>query len=247
MAASLGGGYGEQRGSSNTSTFYDPQTYLSREQGFDWWQNPGTMPSFYTGGDVGADRFTSPDFGTTNAIVGQLQGLGTGLTPTEQSGVTAFQGATDLGALQSAERNNFGQIVTPQIRNALARTGQGRSGAEAEAIQRAGTEASVPLATLANQRQAELGQLISGLGAGGAERFLRALLGGGQMSLQGALGASGQRNQFNLGMQGQRAQFFRDLLNSFQPLKVREKGKTTGSNWNVRGSAGASFAPTPAA
>lgn len=238
MSAMIGGGYGENRGSSNTSLFYDQPTNEAREHDVKLWQNPELIPGFYTGQGEGVGSFTPPDLDQTNSIIGDLRGMGTGLTPTEQSGINEFRKSTDLKSLQDAERENFGHIVTPQIRNQLASIGMGRSGATTEAIANAGVQSSVPLAQLANQRQAELGQLLGGMGAGAAERFLRALLGGGNLALQGALGSSGQANQFNLGKLGQRNQLFQALLNFLQPLEVREKGKTKGSQWNVKGSVG---------
>ena len=237
MGVGIAGGYGENRGSTNTSAFYDQPTYTSREHAYKLWQDPNSIPGFFTGMEGGLGEATMPDLGTVDSIVGQLRGLGTTLTPTEREGVTAFERSTNLRDLQRAQAENFGNIVTPSIRNALAATGRGRSGAEGEAISRAGVESTVPLTQLANQRQAELGQLISGLGAGAAERYLRALLGGGQLSLTGALGASQQANSLKAQQLANRNNLFATLLNFLQPLKIRQKGQSEGSNWDVKGSA----------
>lgn len=245
MSAGITGGYGEKRGSSSTNFGYDAPTYFGREQAYSWLQNPTHMPGFYTGFGEGISSAEKPDLGLTNDIIGDLRGMGTELTPTEQSGIDEFRKSTNLASLLDAQKSNFGAIVSPKIRNALASMGMGRSGAEAEAIALAGNEATVPLTQLANQRQAELGQLLTGSGAGAAERFLRALLGGGQLALGGALGSAREANSLKAQQLAARTQLFTNLLNFLQPLETRRTGKTKGSEWNVAGNVSAGFGGGP--
>lgn len=234
IGAGIAGGYGEERSQSRQTNTYDPWTDWIRGAAFDWLTQPGNMPDFWSGGDMGLGGL---DLSRVHDISDMLKGFGTDLTAAEREGVGEFRKATDLGELKRAQGENFGFMVAPQIRNSLAAAGMGRSGAEAEQIAKAGVQSTVPLTALANQRQAELGQLISHLAAGAGARGLRSLESAGQLELGGA-GLTNQRDIAGFqGMLGARSDIFGNLIRILAPLLHSQLTKGKGSQWQVTGQA----------
>jgi hypothetical protein len=260
--AMVGGGYKESRATGREQVGYDPVTTLARERAFNLFGAPETIPSWFAGTDVAgggpqwAGGMERPNLGVTNAIVGQLRGLGTEPTAAEMRGAEEFGRSRDLGAMLAAQRGYFGSIAQPGIQTALQRAGQGRSGAEAEAIARAGAQAAVPLTELANMRQAEYGKLLAGLGTGAAGRQLEGLRAAGPLAFQAGTAGAEMANRYNIAMNqamlqareqqraqelGLRRQYFANLLERMGPLEVGRtfKKKTTG--WDVSGKGGYGF------
>jgi hypothetical protein len=262
MSAMVGGGYGEKRETGREAYQQDPLTALSRERAFNLFSAPETIPSWFSGAGVAggmpswAGGPQAPNLGVTNAIIGQLRGLGTEPTAAEMRGAAEAGQARDLGAMLAAQRGYFGAIAQPGITTALQRAGQGRSGAEAEAIAGAGVKAAVPLTELANRRQWEYGQMLAGLGTGAAGRQLEGLRAAGPLAGQTAIQAADMMNRYNVAMNqalmqareqqraqelGLRQQYFGQLLGALKPLEVGKTFKRKGTEWNVRGQAGYSW------
>lgn len=241
IGAGIAGGYGEKRGSSTTVNTYDPWTDWTRGALYDWMVRPDNMPGFWSGEDLGGD-LGQLDLSRVNEVADMLKGYTDNPTATEQQGIDEFRKSTDLSALKEAQAGNFEGIVAPSLRSAAAAAGGGRSGALLEQISNAGLQASVPLTQLANQRQAEFGQLVSGVGQGAAARRLSALGTSGQLNLGGA-GLQNSRDiaglQFLAQKLGIRGQNFGNMLRMLGPLMTRQRGKSKGNEWSVSGSVSA--------
>jgi hypothetical protein len=237
--AMVGGGYKESRQTGREQVGYDPVTGLARERAFNLFGAPETIPSWFAGTDVAgggpqwAGGMERPDLGVTNAIVGQLRGLGTEPTAAEMRGAEEVGRARDLGSILAAQRGYYGAITTPRIQTALQRAGQGRSGAEAEAMALAGAAEARPLTELANLRQLQYGQLLGQLGTAAAGRQLEGLRAAGPLAGQTAVQAAQMANQYNIAMNqammqareqqrqeelGLRRQYFANLLQALPAL-----------------------------
>ncbi len=234
MGIGVGGNYGEQRGRVNQSMTYDPWTDWTRGAAYDWLTQPGNIPGQWTGGG----NLGSLDIPYTDEAARRLQSEWTqNPTEAEMRGVDEFRKSTNLDEMKKAAAGYFQSIAAPQVRNQLSASGGGRSGAGAEAMTQAGTQMAVPLTTLQNQRQAELGQMLASLGTGASARLLAALGASGQLGLgMGQLqntrdiaGAQINANQSN--------QLLAVLSNLLRPLQTRGGQTSEGSDWRVSGQA----------
>jgi hypothetical protein len=263
MSAMVGGGYGEKRETGRDVTQYDPLTGLSRERAFSLFSAPETIPSWFSGTGVAggapswAGGFEAPNLGVTNQIIGQLRGLGTEPTGAEMRGAEEVGRARDLGSILAAQRGYYGAITTPRIQTALQRAGQGRSGAEAEAMALAGAAEARPLTELANLRQLQYGQLLGQLGTAAAGRQLEGLRAAGPLAGQTAVQAAQMANQYNIAMNqammqareqqrqeelGLRRQYFANLLQALPALETGKTFKKKQTGWDVSGQAGYKWA-----
>lgn len=143
------------------------------------------------------------------------------VSPYETAGLATLQGRMDPTARISAAQSMLNEIIGPKIMSQLTAAGQGRSGAQTEALSNAGLEMMLPILMSIDSAAGDFGRAQLGLGGALDSRAQGALgVGMGAASLPRELAAEDFARQQN---------FYQSLLSG---IPITTEGTTTAKQRN---------------